>query len=77
MGVSSHRAQFTPQLRTNSTLSSHRKWPPQEALLVPTELPNNHTQVDRLADNPHIQEDRLVDSLHTLVDPPREDSRPM
>ena len=44
---------------------------------MPTELPNNHTQEDRLADNPHIQEDRLVDSLHILVDHPRVDSRHM
>lgn len=75
MGVSSRRHQLTPQLRTNSIPSSHRKWPRQEVLLLPTEL--NNTQVDRLADNLHILVDRRVDSLHILADHRRVDSRHM
>ena len=69
MGVSSQRLYFTPQLGANSTLSSHRKWPLQAALLVPTEL-NRHIQVGQLADSLHIQVDQRADSLHILEDRP-------
>lgn len=69
MGVSSHRTQFTPHLRANSTLSSHPRWLPHKVLLEATELLKHHIQVDRLEDNLLILVDRhRLGSLHIRVD---------
>lgn len=78
MGVSSHRTQLTPQLRANSTLSSHRKWLPHKALLEPTELLKHHIQVVRLEDSLLILVDRhRLGSLHIRVDRQLDNSRHM